>query len=232
MVIAEILFLSIAYFHTWVIIGILFTLALIFFSVFYARIGQFYYWFENNFLANIGQANEDTDDKLKQLAPWDNHLITLVIDENALVQDKTLIDVQIRQKYGINIVAIQRQHELIVAPRGEQVLHAHDLLVVLGRDDQIDEFKSIISSPETVKQPVDILKNFLLKPVLLEQDSPLVGISIRDSLIREKANGLVVGLERQGREILNPDPATKLAGGDLLLIVGLAERLKPMASIK
>jgi CPA2 family monovalent cation:H+ antiporter-2 len=232
MVIAEVIFLSIAYFHTWVIIGILFCLALLFFSLFYSRIGQFYYWFESNFLANISQASEVKGDQFKQLAPWDNHLISLVIDENAFVQDKTLIDLQIRQKYGINIVAIQRQHELIVAPRGEHVLHAHDQLVVLGRDSQIDEFKAIISSPETVKPTADVLHNFLLKPVLLEQDSPLVGVSIRDSLIREKANGLVVGLERQGREILNPDPATLLAGGDLLLIVGQAERLKGMASIK
>jgi CPA2 family monovalent cation:H+ antiporter-2 len=233
MVIAEVVFLSIAYFYTWVIVGILLAVVLIFFWLFYARIGQFYYWFENNFLANIRQGGDQAKgDQFKQLAPWDNYLVSLTIDEDAMAHDKTLIELEIRQKYGINIVAIQRQHELIIAPRGEQVLHAHDQLVVLGSDNQIDEFREVISSPETIKQPVDLLHNFSLKPILLEQDSPLVGISIRDSKIREKANGLVVGLERQGREILNPDPATTLAGGDLLLIVGEAERLKLMASIK
>jgi CPA2 family monovalent cation:H+ antiporter-2 len=233
MVIAEVIFLSIAYFYTWVIVGILLTVVLVFFKLFYARIGKFYYWFENNFLANIRQGSHQVKgDQFKQLAPWDNYLVSLTIDEDAVAHDKTLIELEIRQKYGINIVAIQRQHELIIAPRGEQVLHAHDQLVVLGSDNQIDEFRDVISSPETIKQPVDLLHNFSLKPILLEQDSPLVGISIRDSKIREKANGLVVGLERQGREILNPDPATTLAGGDLLLIVGEAERLKLMASIK
>jgi CPA2 family monovalent cation:H+ antiporter-2 len=232
MVGAEVIVLSIAYFNAWVIIGSLLVAAILFMTLFYARIGQFYYWFESNFLANIRQSGQTRGDQFKQLAPWETHLLTLTIDEDAIADNRTLIDLQIRQKYGVNIVAIQRQHELIIAPRGEQLLHAHDQLVVLGRDSQIDEFKAIISGPDIIKPTVDLLQDFLLKPVLLEKDSPLVGMTIRESGIREKANGLVVGLERQGREILNPDPATKLAGGDLLLIVGQAERLKLMASLK
>lgn len=232
MVIAEVIFLSIVYFHTWAILGILLSAALGFFSLFYSRIGKFYYWFEHNFLANIGQASHGKVDQYKQLAPWDNYLTSLIIDENAPAEGKSLIELQIRQKYGINIVAIQRQHELIVVPRGEHLLHAHDQLVVLGRDDQLDEFKEIISSPAEVQPKEDILHNFMMKPILLEPDSPLIGVSIRESMIREKANGLVVGLERGGREILNPDPSKTLMAGDLLLIVGQAEKLKLMASIK
>jgi K+/H+ antiporter YhaU regulatory subunit KhtT len=71
-----------------------------------------------------------------------------------------------------------------------------------------------------------MLSNFTLKPFLLRPGSPLVGKSIRDSHIRENASGLVVGLERLGQQILNPDPGTVMEVGDLLLVVGEVKRVK------
>jgi CPA2 family monovalent cation:H+ antiporter-2 len=153
----------------------------------------------------------------------------LTVSDNTQVVGKTLQDLQIRQIYNINIVAIQRGHELIAPPRGEQVLHAHDRLVVLGNDDEIDAFKTIITTESDMRHSHNLLNNFVLKPIMLEINSPLIGQTIRDSQIRERAHGLVVGLERAGKEILNPDPATILRVGDLLLMVGESPLLKSLA---
>ena len=229
MVVAEILFLTVAYFYSWAILGILFAVALMFFSLFYKRLGEFYYWVEQNFLANISPNPETQQEQFDKLAPWDNCLRELTISENTTVIGKALQDLQIRQIYHINIVAIQHQDELIAPPRGEHILHAHDKLVVLGNDRDIDAFREIISTPGQFKHPVNLLNNFTLKPLLLDAHNPLVGQTIRDSQIRERAHGLVVGLERRGREILNPDPATVMEAGDLLLMVGEPQRLKSLA---
>jgi CPA2 family monovalent cation:H+ antiporter-2 len=101
---------------------------------------------------------------------------------------------------------------------------------VLGNDDDIEAFKGIISTTRERWHSVNLLNNFVLKQVMLNPKNPLIGQTIRDSQIRERAHGLVVGLERRGKEILNPDPATVLETGDLLLMVGEPLRLKALAS--
>jgi CPA2 family monovalent cation:H+ antiporter-2 len=225
LVIAEIIFLTVAYFYTPVTLLILFSAVLLFFSLFYSRLGKFYYWVEKNFLANISRDAET--DQFKLLAPWDNALASVHIDDGSEAIGKSLQELQIRQKYNINIVAILRKNALISAPRGEQLLAARDELVVLGRDENIEEFKHLITNPAIQAAPVeDVLNNFVLRAVLLDPTSSHIGQSIRDSRIREAADGLVVGLERRGMEILNPDPATVLESGDLLLMVGKSENLK------
>jgi CPA2 family monovalent cation:H+ antiporter-2 len=48
----------------------------------------------------------------------------------------------------------------------------------------------------------------------------LKGLSIRDSNIRERTNGLVVGIERNKDRILNPDSSTVFQWEDIVWIVG------------
>ena len=47
-----------------------------------------------------------------------------------------------------------------------------------------------------------------------------VGKNIRESQIRELTNGLVVGLEREGQRILNPESSEVIQAGDVLWIAG------------
>lgn len=54
----------------------------------------------------------------------------------------------------------------------------------------------------------------------IEHDSPFLNRSIRDSGIRGTANGLVVGIERNGKRILNPESTTIFEEGDVVWIVG------------
>lgn len=232
MVVAEILFLTIAYFYSWIIVTIFFAIAAIFFALFYSKLGKFYYWFEENFLANINLSQKGGINHFEQLAPWDNSLVLLTVSDDSPLIHKTLQDGEVRQKYGINIVAIQRKHNLLVAPRGEELLLPNDKLVVLGSDEQLDAFRKVIETPDFQPQSADMLTNFMLKPILLSNDNPLIGKTIRSSNIREYASGLVVGLERRGQQILNPDPATKLEEGDLLLLVGEVGRLKGLSAIQ
>jgi trk system potassium uptake protein TrkA len=46
---------------------------------------------------------------------------------------KSLRDSQIRQRYGVAVVAVKRGDEVIVSPRAGEVIQKDDILVVLGR---------------------------------------------------------------------------------------------------
>ncbi|MDX1523100.1 MAG: TrkA C-terminal domain-containing protein, partial [Anaerolineae bacterium] len=46
---------------------------------------------------------------------------------------KSLQDTQIGQKYGLTVVAIRRDEDVIISPRAEEVIRKGDILVVLGQ---------------------------------------------------------------------------------------------------
>jgi len=50
---------------------------------------------------------------------------------------KTLIEANIRAKYGLNVVAIRRQGGIMVSPRGDVAMEAEDVLVVIGKNSDI-----------------------------------------------------------------------------------------------
>lgn len=226
--IAEVSLLSLAYFDTWIIMGILLIIALSFFLLLYNQLEKYYHWFENRLIANIRNLEEFSHAQFEELAPWDTHLVQLIISHDSPLVGKTLEECQLRQEFGINIVAIHRGAATILAPRGNQRLLPDDKLIVLGDDEQIDRFKNI-AEKTLVKQDNNYsLENFVLKTRLLDAGNPQIGKSIRDSQIREKTNGLVVGLERNGVRILNPDPGTILQDNDLLFVVGEAHSLEKL----
>lgn len=53
----------------------------------------------------------------------------------------TLIDLDIRAKYGVNIVAIKRQTQILVSPQAIEEIQLNDILIVIGSDLDIHRFE-------------------------------------------------------------------------------------------
>lgn len=224
---AEVGFLSMVYFHTWLTVAIFMVLVAVFFAVGYRYLEKSYHWFETQLVGNIGPKAKKKM-KYRELSPWDTHFVDMIVSINSTLNNKTLRECEIRQRYGINVVAIRRGQHMILAPRGEEVIHDGDKLVLLGNDDQIDQLKQLISPIDAEEKLTELREQVVLKPVLLGKNHSLVGCTIRDSMIREKFNGLVVGLERNNQRILNPNSETVLEEDDLLLIVGEIDKINSM----
>ncbi len=60
---------------------------------------------------------------------------------NSRLAGNTLLDLDIRAKYGINIVAIKRGKEVIVSPLATEVIHQEDILIVIGSVTDISRFE-------------------------------------------------------------------------------------------
>ncbi len=223
--ITEIIVLSITYFGTWYISLGIAIIAITSFILAYKQLGTSYHWFER-YLVHILQKRHRKQNKREELAPWDTHLVEIIANNQTPTSavGKTLSESQLRQNFGINIVAIKRGSKIISAPRGEEQILLQDELIVLGNDEQIDAFKKNIEDPHFNPKEKDILEDFKLKALILEDNNPYIGKSIRNSKVREQNFGLVVGLERKGHRILNPDPNIILKSNDLLLIVGQREQ--------
>ncbi len=187
-----------------------------------------YRWFETQFLSHLNEKDKERISSEKDfpiLAPWDAHLATLDVHPNSLVVGKRLSEIGIRESYGVTVAMIERGSQKILAPRRDDILMAYDRVAVIGNDDQVSTFKDIISKNSDA-HATTTLTNYGLKSVFMTGGNRFIGKSIRESGIRETTDGLVVGLERDGERILNPDAAISIADGDLLWIMGNTEKIK------
>ncbi len=72
------------------------------------------------------------------------------------------------------------------------------------------------------------IEDIIVQKIVVDEHNKLKGLSIRSSGIRERTNGLVVGIERNEERILNPDSATVFEWGDVVWIVGERARIQDL----
>lgn len=70
----------------------------------------------------------------------DEHSIMELI-VNSKLAGNSLIDLDIRAKYGINIVAIKRGKSIIVSPQADEKLQLNDIMIIIGADVDINRFE-------------------------------------------------------------------------------------------
>ena len=126
--------------------------------------------------------------------------------------------------HAIHVVSIIRGEERINIPGGTEQIFPADKLLVLGTDDQLKAFETELS----LKRAVAENREVGLEQIEVEKDSVLIGKSIQQSGIRDKAKCLVVGIEHNGVLSMNPDISTIFQSGDMVWIVGESEKIKEL----
>lgn len=194
--------------------------ALVVYFVFQKKLNAQYHRIENHFLKNLN-AREITKAKRSRsdLSPWDGHMTFFDIATESNIAGKTLEELKIREQIGINIAFIKRGDIMINIPNKNERLFPSDEICVIGTDAQVKEFKSYLDQheidvPDTLTETEIVLRQIELK------NESYIGKSIRDSELREKTSGLVVGIEKKGKRILNPESDVVLEKDDILWIVG------------
>ncbi|MCA1027608.1 MULTISPECIES: potassium channel family protein [Cytobacillus] len=70
----------------------------------------------------------------------DEHSI-VEIEANERIGGHSIIDLDIRAKYGVNIVAIKRRSSIIVSPQATEIIQYKDVLIVIGADNDINRLE-------------------------------------------------------------------------------------------
>lgn len=180
-----------------------------------------YHWFENRFLTNLHEDAEKRHAAQRRvLAPWDAHITEFTIPAEAPYVGTPLHQLSIRERFGVTIALIERGRRRLTAPSRNECLMPQDHIHVIGTDQQLLAFKKFIELDIEDQNLTESPSEYGLEQYLVEEASSLNNKSIRESGLREQTQGLVVGIEREGRRILNPDSNEVLRAGDLLWIVG------------
>ena len=180
---------------------------------------------ENRMITNLG-ARENEDELPRALAPWDAHLTTLEVMPHSPLVGMTYAEAMVREKFGVMIATMQRGSKVTMAPASEERLYPFDRLSVIGADREIDIFREQITPRETEQDSNQSAPHhYTLHRIFISAESRLNGVTLRDSRLKENAKSLVVGLERGGERILNPDSNLEILGGDILWILGDTRKL-------
>jgi CPA2 family monovalent cation:H+ antiporter-2 len=206
-------------------------LALVILSLVFAkRIHAFYIRIEDRFFFNFNNREiEAAKASRHELAPWDAHIAHFVLHAGAPCAGMTLEEMAVREQFGINIAMIKRgEHYTIPAPGRYEKVYPGDKLLIIGNDDQIEQFKRYIDPSESTTHENGNGRDVVLKKIVVNQQSAMYHKTIRESGIREQTNGLVVGIERRGKRILNPESATIFEDNDKVWIVGEARLIETL----
>ena len=200
------------------------------FIFFRKKIQAFYDRIENRFILNLNdrelqqqlkEAEQQANIRNIALAPWDAHLVTFDVPHEAPVAGKTLQELMWREQIGVNVAKIERGIITILIPGKDERIFPGDRLYVICTDWQEKKLNAVLRpSKQVLNAEVTPNTDVVLDKFTIEKDSPFLYQSIRYSDIKTKSLGLVVGIEREGKRILNPSSDTIFQENDIIWIVG------------
>lgn len=208
-------------FFSPVIAIIALVIGIVSYILFPKRLHAFYNKIESHFLRNFNdrEITKQANKRQNVLSPWDGHMADFEIAKESNLAGKTLEELKIREQFGINIASIKRGDVTINIPIRTERLFPGDEINVIGTDEQVKLFKNFLDKHE-IDEPEAFIKEDIILQQLELKNRVCIGKSIRESQIREKTHGIIVGIERNGKRILNPESHWILESDDILWIAG------------
>lgn len=196
-------------------------------------IGRIFHWFEKSFLSSLESGRDKTTGTrtvMRKFAPWEGQLVRLKVHPDSEISGQSIQEAALRNRFGLNIVAIQRGSRLTVAPSPRHQLFPKDEILVLGAEDQVERARQIVELGSRVAHETELsIDSYQLRAIEVAENSACAGKTLKESGIRDRFSALVVGLERDGRRTMNPDSALRVMPGDTLWLVGESDRLVALA---
>lgn len=201
-------------------------ISIIILILFSRKIKHFYKKIETRFITNF---NERESTPLKPdiiLTPWDTHVTQFELNARSPIIGKALSELRIREKFGVNIVEIDRGDLIINVPKRDELLYPNDRISVIGTDEQLKHFTVFLELSDIESRMADKKHNVSLQHFTIGKNSGLIGHTIRETGIRERSHGLVVGIERMGNRLVNPESDVVFEENDTIWIVGNEKRIQ------
>ena len=157
----------------------------------------------------------------------DRCLFELKVAKDSVLSGKTVEESGLRSLGNAYLAHIRRDKQLIPSAP-EEVLRSNDRLTFTG---SVAILEDLIHTPglERVVEPIslDDEETLPLFEAIVSKSSSLVGRTLKDVGFREKYNAVVLGIHRQGEQLMEHLGKTPLMAGDLLIIeasYGFAKR--------
>ena len=193
---------------------------------------------ERTFIQNLNIRETHEEFKGKKRPKYEGHLLTrdLHLSDFEIPADSawaglTLLELNFGKKYGVHVASIIRVQHRINIPGANVRLFPGDTIQVIGTDEQLSLFSKQVEGASVPSVEDEVEKREMhLKQFVVDGNSPLLNMSIKESGIRNQYHCLVVGVEKEGGNLLSPEANMVLEKGDVVWVVGEQEDVYQLVS--
>ena len=179
--------------------------------------------------AERGEVMRQAEEDLLSTYQLGERLFRARIPSGSSLINRKLAESTLREKYELNVVAIERNSGNILAPLPDFIFQEGDVMLLEG---QLEEFRQLDIEPYLEIQPVPAYRErdletstIVILEVVLSPRSQFIGHTLRETHFREKYGMTVLAVWNGERVIRTGLSDLKLAYGDALLLQGPRERL-------
>ena len=185
-----------------------------------------------------GQSGKSLNELVQEYGLSDN-LYRLKVLNTSLLKGKTIVELDVRRKYGLNIIEVRRsdasQHRFLKSSAPQQIvsprtrLQPDDVLYARGSQDKMEEFviayqleKLESTSPEEIGKEGKTLDfyDIGIAEIVLMPSSKLINQTVKECGFRDKFNVNILGIRRNNEYMLRDLGNQRVHSGDVLLVQG------------
>ena len=177
---------------------------------------------EKRFISNINERENRRTGHENNLVS-DLHLAYMKVGYDCPFVGDRLRNLDLRSRYGVNLVNIQRAGRLHPVPSGDMRIFPGDVLGVIATEEQIQNLLPMVEAQsDKVEVPVEDVKFIHFA---ISDRSPIVSVALENTRLREDYGALLVAVQRGEDDYISPTPDLTFKPGDILWIVGNPKRL-------
>ena len=195
---------------------------------------------EQQFISNLNsKANEENEKKPirkvfnENFKGHDIDLTPYIVPSSSELVGQKIKELNLRQRFGINIVKIDRGKHHINLPSGDERIFPGDRILTLGTEMQKKSFSEFMKQQEVkdaqLEQEEDENLKVSLESFVVEDRSRIVGKSLKECGARD-FGCMIVGIDRGMDSIMNPDPSFVFETDDVVWVVGNKSDIQKLCS--
>ena len=173
-------------------------------------------------------------EQLEEQYHADERMFVVRLPKHSGLAEATLAKSRLAEVFDFRVVAIFRDGELKVMPRGDEVLLGGDLLLIEGQHNDLDVLRGLQELEIDTRIPANVTafesERLTLMDATLDPRSTLAGRTVGELNFRERYGIELAGIWREGETVGTELAGERLQVGDALLLLGPRDRLQLLSS--
>ncbi|MDJ0793096.1 MAG: SLC13 family permease [Woeseiaceae bacterium] len=175
-----------------------------------------------------------SEEQLAEQYHTDERMFVVRLPKHSGLVEETLAKSRLADVFDFRVLAVFRDGELKVMPRGDEVLVGGDLLLIEGQHSDLDVLRGLQELEIDTKVPANISsfesERLTLMDATLDPRSSLAGRTVGELNFRERYGIELAGIWREGETVGTELADERLQIGDALLLLGPRDRLQLLAT--
>lgn len=173
-------------------------------------------------------------ERLQERYQTDSRMFVVRLPKESELVGATLKKSRLADVFDFRVVAIFRDGELSVMPRGDEQLAGGDLLLIEGQPSDLDVLRGLQEFEIETSVPANLgafeSERLTLMDATLDPRSTLAGRTVGELNFRERYGIELAGIWREGETVGTELADERLQVGDALLLLGPRDRLQLLSS--